>query len=247
MRQRGFYSEVLDAEMTEEQVEHLKQEASRGSRMSSSQPRLAAPLQPLPLATQFEPDISDALQQAAERRAKLGMSKSRAEGGMLHSSAPSRALEPKVLVPFNPGPGKTPRKIVIERQKRLFGLQDLQQLLADLGIDLSVPQPPDPLPLELFDDSEFEMRPYAEWLSLAEEAPDGTRFLPAQFLLVDAEGKGRWTECQVQTFHEDTLRFEILWQDGPGAEVQSAQVVAHQSPPRHPATHQSRTPPPSSP
>ena len=39
--------------------------------------------------------------------------------------APPRALEPKVLVPHQPGPGRAPRKIVIERQKRLFALQDV--------------------------------------------------------------------------------------------------------------------------
>ena len=34
----------------------------------------------------------------------------------------------EIIVPFNPGVGKTPRAIVIERQKRLFALQDLAQV-----------------------------------------------------------------------------------------------------------------------
>ena len=40
MRQRGFYSEVLDSEMDQVEVEQLKQEASRGSRLQANQPTM---------------------------------------------------------------------------------------------------------------------------------------------------------------------------------------------------------------
>ena len=59
-------------------------------------------------------------------------------------------------MPFNPGPGKTPRRIVIERQKRLFALQDMAQLLGDLGIDTAVPDPESAMPLEFFDNTEYD-------------------------------------------------------------------------------------------
>ena len=63
--------------------------------------------------------------------------------------APPRALEPKVLVPHQPGPGRAPRKIVIERQKRLFALQDIHQLILDLGVDTAEPERPGAMSLEV--------------------------------------------------------------------------------------------------
>jgi dynein heavy chain len=122
-RQRGFYSEILDAEMEPENQLQLLQAASCGPRSLDLQPKLSAPKQRMPLAKQFR-GMSEEAHAAATKRMRM---KTRAASA---ASAPSRALEPKVLVPFNPGPGRTPRRIVIERQKRLFALQDLTQVHA---------------------------------------------------------------------------------------------------------------------
>ena len=46
------------------------------------------------------------------------------------------------------------------------------QLLAEVGIDSSVPDPPSALPLELFDNTEYESRPIHEWMAMAEKAPN---------------------------------------------------------------------------
>ena len=129
VRQRGFYSEVLDAELDDATLDQLYTSASSGPRVRSMQPRLVAPRQMLPRASQFVK--AGTLKAAAERRARDELA--------ARASAPSRALEPKVLVPFQPTPGAAPRRIVIERQKRLFALQDLTQLLSDQEIDSSVP------------------------------------------------------------------------------------------------------------
>lgn len=62
--------------------------------------------------------------------------------------------DPKVMEPFLPIPGKPPRKVVIDRQRKLFASLDIEQLLLELGIDYRNPQPnpSDWLPLEPFDD-----------------------------------------------------------------------------------------------
>ncbi|KAJ1566068.1 Dynein heavy chain 1, axonemal [Nowakowskiella sp. JEL0078] len=41
-----------------------------------------------------------------------------------------KALEPKVMLPFEARPGQTPRKIEIERRKRLFSAQKIEELLS---------------------------------------------------------------------------------------------------------------------
>ena len=210
-RQRGFYSEVLDSDMEVENASQLLAAASCGPRALDLQPRLSAPKQRLPTAAQFAGMTQDAMAAATERQQQLTLTAGKA-------IAPSRALEPKVLVPFNPGPGRTPRRIVIERQKRLFALQDLAQLLGDMGIDSSVPDPPNALPLELFDNTEYECRPIDEWLSMGEETEEETLFLPALFLRPPSEGgkPALWTDCQVQAYDSERCRFTVLYKQNPG-------------------------------
>ena len=122
-RQRGFYSEILDSEMEGEKADQLLQSASCGPRALDLQPRFCAPKYAVPKAAVIAGGGDEAMQAAIEKQKRLAATHT--------SSAPSRALEPKVLVPFQPGPGKTPRRIVIERQKRLFALQDLAQVRAE--------------------------------------------------------------------------------------------------------------------
>ena len=132
---------------------------------------------------------------------------------------PQRALEPKVLVPFAPGAGRTPRRIVIERQKRLFALQDVGALLLDLGVDVNEP---DTLtdggmePLESFDDTEYEGRPIEEWMALADDAGSGgPRGVPARFL-----HEGAWRECVVTSYDDESREFSLTFSEAPGAEVE---------------------------
>ena len=213
-RQRGFYSECLDSEMDPERNAQLLAAASCGPRTLDLQPRFPAPRQRVPLVKTFAGMGEEAAIAAAEEKRKALYAATRA-------SVPSRALEPKVLVPFVQGVGKPPRRIVIERQKRLFAMQDLAQLLSDMGIDSAVPDPPNALPLELFDNTEYEARPIDEWISMGEDTEEGTTFLPALFLKPPSEGgkPAIWTGCQVQSYDESSNRFTVLYKEGVGTAI----------------------------
>ena len=41
-------------------------------------------------------------------------------------------VDPKVMEPYKPIPGKPPRKVVIDRQRKLFASLDIEELLAEL-------------------------------------------------------------------------------------------------------------------
>jgi dynein heavy chain len=70
------------------------------------------------------------------------------------------------MVPYKTEPGKTPRKIKIERKKRLFLEQDIAALLRNEGVDYSKKEFSEfHLPLEYFDDTSFDPRTPEEWLS----------------------------------------------------------------------------------
>ncbi|KAJ3183773.1 Dynein heavy chain 1, axonemal [Geranomyces variabilis] len=103
----------------------------------------------------------------------------------------AKGLEPKAMLPFHARPGQTPRKIEIERKKRLFysqnigeliykAVEDLKQELAEAKAATLPPAPPgapqpETLPdvtlstflsLENFDDQEYESRDIREWLDM---------------------------------------------------------------------------------
>ncbi|KXS21750.1 hypothetical protein M427DRAFT_107149 [Gonapodya prolifera JEL478] len=107
----------------------------------------------------------------------------------------SICLEPKVLLPYENRAGQTPRKVEIERRKRLYAKQDISEILEGLGVTRammcaeekfsvepqsehgstmlgepdSTPQyttSPPFLPMSLFDNTEFETRSTSEWLNL---------------------------------------------------------------------------------
>jgi len=85
-----------------------------------------------------------------------------------------RRIEPKVIVPFQQKAGMAPRRIEIERKTRLYATQNIDELLRKEGIDYSAytvnydhkTGKPSQLPLEIFDDTEFESRSPAKWIQL---------------------------------------------------------------------------------
>jgi dynein heavy chain len=71
------------------------------------------------------------------------------------------------MVPYETGPGQTPRKIKIERNKRLYMEQDIEKLLEEKGVSLKKTDEPEIFPLEAFDDFSFDPRPAEEWKNFA--------------------------------------------------------------------------------
>lgn len=89
-------------------------------------------------------------------------------------------------------PGEPPRRVQIERKKRAFATQDVGMLLSALGVtdfqELLAPSA-SPLPLELFDDAEFDVRTPAEWVAPLSAGAKAVRARAFQ--------DGEWCGCQV--------------------------------------------------
>ncbi|AWP03287.1 putative dynein heavy chain 1 axonemal [Scophthalmus maximus] len=108
---------------------------------------------------------------------------------------------PKVQIAYQTIPGKIPRKLQIERRRREYLKLDFEKLLEEKGIDsnLIIPRNPNSsdehvitpcsplspyLPLEIFDNEEYDCRTPDDWLALGnvEGSPD-QKPLPAKALL----------------------------------------------------------------
>jgi hypothetical protein len=100
------------------------------------------------------------------------------------------SVEPKVIVPYQQQAGKPPRRIEIERKKRLYARQKLEDLLNSEGIDYvkhglktdHLIGQPCYVPLELFDDTDFESREPLEWVRLGTNEGSGECTIPARAL-----------------------------------------------------------------
>ncbi|ERE91881.1 dynein heavy chain 1, axonemal-like protein [Cricetulus griseus] len=116
---------------------------------------------------------------------------------------PLQSYEPKVQVPFQVLPGQCPRKTEIERRKRQYLSLDIEQLLANEGIEANnlMPRHPDLqhpqtieqghdplfpiyLPLKVFDNEEFDCRTPQEWLNMGlEPGSQNRKPVPGKALL----------------------------------------------------------------
>jgi hypothetical protein len=76
--------------------------------------------------------------------------------------------DPKIFVPYALTIGRLPREVVIERTLKLYSGFVLEKLLDELGVEWRNPKkaPGSWLPLEAFDNSDFEPRLAHEWLEV---------------------------------------------------------------------------------
>jgi hypothetical protein len=89
--------------------------------------------------------------------------------------------DPKVMEPFLPIPGKPPRKVVIDRQRKLFASLSIEELLLELGINYRDIEENHAawLPLEPFDDLEYDCRLPHEWIELGVDEDGNFSPIPA--------------------------------------------------------------------
>lgn len=75
-------------------------------------------------------------------------------------------IDPKVIEPYEPIPGRVPRKVAIDRKKKEYASYNLEDLLHAEEIDFNNQVASlQWLPLELFDDTTFDDYSNEEWIA----------------------------------------------------------------------------------
>ncbi len=194
-RQRGIYSELIaDTEQFEDEQDFNDTGSSRVIRGPSVANPVKRSAQPLARTFHHTANL-----ETASLQENMGKKTSTSNAESNHySQYHATAIEPKVIAPHNPKQGQAPRRIEVERKKRLFAAQDIEVLLKEGGIDYNPPcehpeVSPTELPLFAFDDHEYEVHSEEQWISLGF---DGYNFkgLPAKAL--DLHDK-KWKCCKV--------------------------------------------------
>eukprot|EP01135_Chromosphaera_perkinsii_P003004 Nk52_evm26s232 gene=Nk52_evmTU26s232 len=188
-----------------------------------------------------EDEFQEIVDLAASERAVVAVNSS-SNGALVQANddpnvPPTKAVEPKVLLPYKTESGTTPRKIEIERRKRAYAQIDIDDLLANEGLDTTMFLPgrerynqmgvndinaqfPTFLSLDTFDNEDHDCRTPEEWISLGTE--NGIKkFVPAKGLYVEPEvrnGKESpqncppyWKQCKVLSYVAKTRRYEVEW------------------------------------
>ncbi|XP_064422227.1 dynein axonemal heavy chain 1 [Latimeria chalumnae] len=129
---------------------------------------------------------------------------------LVETDFPEGSYQPKVQLPFYARPGERPRKIEIESRRRQYLKLDIAQLLAKQGIvsnqlmprhrgvdnqldadNRKLPPFPIYLPLEVFDNEEFDCRTPDDWLALGmEPGCSDCKPVPGKALLPDDDTVG---------------------------------------------------------
>eukprot|EP00794_Sanderia_malayensis_P012733 gene12733-14038_t len=148
------------------------------------------------------------------------------------SEFPLKSWEPKVQLPFNTEANQVPRKIEIERQKRLFSQYSITKLLEDYGISMNSLIPSgeiklkvtpgakhidpdcDPfLPLEVFDNTEYDCRTPAEWLALGNEngvqKPVPGKALLATGIVKDGVKQYEWLDVGMTAYDPVKQNYQV--------------------------------------
>jgi len=232
IKQRGIYSEFLGrSSHAAEQAVTSGPAAQAASASAVSGANVAVAIKP-PKAASFKPKASGAASSSSSssRPSSIIVGDSVAE----HLASLPR-LEPKVLVPYEQRPGKPPRRIEIERKKRLYATQNIDQLLSAAGVHydrygLNVDHASGEtsyLPLEVFDNTDFEVHECEEWMELGRNelriqnpemniTKDTPVAIPAQVLRFDDErhGKGgRYVPAHVLGYDASSERFIVRFKD----------------------------------
>eukprot|EP01029_Cantina_marsupialis_P009143 TRINITY_DN2137_c0_g4_i1.p1 TRINITY_DN2137_c0_g4~~TRINITY_DN2137_c0_g4_i1.p1 ORF type:complete len:4119 (-),score=1448.16 TRINITY_DN2137_c0_g4_i1:93-12449(-) len=136
------------------------------------------------------------------------------------SRFPPASLEPKVNIPYESN-GGPPRKIEIERRRRLYQSLDISELLKDEGIDLSLPESQRTsadsfehfLPLDAFDNTEFEVRAPESWIELGRAENGDIVGVPAKGLRLRHDKSGVWRGCVVKGYNPTKQVYRVEWLD----------------------------------
>jgi len=120
------------------------------------------------------------------------------------------------MEPHVPIPGKPPRQVVIDRQRKLFASLNIEDLLFELGIDYKNPSlhQADWLPLEPFDDTEYDCRLPDEWIEYGNDPVTGAFCpIPGKGLWRDEQGSGFWRPVLINSYEAERNIFSGCWDD----------------------------------
>ena len=123
-------------------------------------------------------------------------------------------INPKANEPHELIAGRPPRKVMIDRMKKVYATINIETLLDQAGINFSTINPLDSwLPLEFFEDKDLDIFTAEEWMKKAEDPEKGHLYIQGVGLHRDKDGKGTWKRVLINHYNKTTEKYEGVWDE----------------------------------
>jgi hypothetical protein len=125
-------------------------------------------------------------------------------------------INPKANEPHELIEGRPPRKVMIDRMKKVYATINIETLLKQADIDFSQVNPLDSwLPLEFFEDKDLDIFTAEEWMEKAKDKDNEGHQLYIQGVGLhrDKDGKGTWKRVLIDYYNPKTEIYEGVWDE----------------------------------
>ena len=121
-------------------------------------------------------------------------------------------INPKANEPHELIDGRPPRKVMIDRMRKVYATINIETLLKQADIDFSTVSPLDSwLPLEFFEDKDLDIFTSNEWIEKAKDPQLGQLYIQGVGLYRDNDGVGTWKRVLINNYNKDTEKYEGIW------------------------------------
>lgn len=123
-------------------------------------------------------------------------------------------INPKANEPHELIEGRPPRKVMIDRMKKVYATINIETLLKEVNIDFTIEDPLESwLPLHFFEDKELDIFTAEEWINKAKDKDEGTLYIQGVGLHRDKDNIGKWRRVLINNYNKDTEKYEGVWDE----------------------------------
>ena len=112
--------------------------------------------------------------------------------------------------------GRPPRKVMIDRMKKVYATIKIETLLKKVNIDYSTKDKLESwLPIEFFEDKDLDIYTPNEWIKKATTKvveEEKVLFIPGVGLYRNEDGVGSWRKVLINSYNYKTEKYEGIWE-----------------------------------
>jgi dynein heavy chain len=123
-------------------------------------------------------------------------------------------IDPKVNEPHELIQDRPPRKVMIDRMKKVYATINIETLLKKVNVDYTREDTLEAwLPLEFFEDKDLDIYTPEQWIQKSKDKEGNQLYIPGVGLYKNEEGVGTWRRVLINNYDKSGEKFEGVWDD----------------------------------
>ena len=115
------------------------------------------------------------------------------------------------MEPYDPIPGRVPRKVAIDRKKKEYASFDINEIFREQEIDFLSDAKETWLKLEFFDDSTYDDYPKEGWIAKKIDQDGNHRKLTGKGLKITGNESWEYEPVEIIDYDRQTDLFSVIW------------------------------------